>query len=186
MAVLLEALEHSQRGGAITKAYVAGRDHAALHRYKRTLDQMQRPLAHSIVYWVWVASAATKAWTDGIAHSDVILKACLLPAIGGNWPLPTQEMHPATPLGLHYAFCLANALQALTFTGDTLRMRAGVVGGMQANLMAALVDATHQVADGGMLRLVMGVEPGIGAATDEVKALRSLPPHWCPTTSRKC
>jgi len=48
-------------------------------------------------------------------------------------------------------------------------MRTGVIAGMQADLMAALVDTAHQVADGGMLRFVLGIETGVGAAADEVE-----------------
>jgi len=35
--------------------------------------------------------------------------------------------------------------------------------------MAALVDAALQVADGGMLWLVLGIEAGVGAAADKIE-----------------
>jgi len=116
-----------------------------------------------------VAGAAAEARTVGVAQGAVVVEAGLLPAVGGGGPLPAQVMHAATPLGLLDAFFLADALQALAFAGDALRMGAGAVAGMQPDLMAALVDAAHQVADGGMLRLVLGVETGVGAAADEVE-----------------
>lgn len=46
---------------------------------------------------------------------------------------------------------------------------AGVVAGVQANLMATLMDTPHQGPNGGMLWFVLGIQPWIGAATDEIK-----------------
>ena len=115
------------------------------------------------------AGAAAETRTVGVAQGAVVVEAGQLPAVGSGGPLPAQKMHAAAPLGLLDAFFLANALQALAFAGDALGMGAGVVAGMQADLMAALVDAAHKVADGGMLRLVLGIEAGVGAAADEVE-----------------
>ena len=46
---------------------------------------------------------------------------------------------------------------------------AGVTAGVLADLMAALMDAPHQGADGGMLGFVLRIQPWIGAATDEIE-----------------
>ena len=169
LAALLEALEHGQGGGAGAEAEVAGGNHAAFHRDQGALDQAQGALGHGVEHRVGVAGAAAETRTVGVAQGAVVVEAGLLPAVGGEGPLPAQKMHAATPVGLFNAFFLANALQALAFADDALGMGASVVAGMQANLMAALVDAAHQVADGGMLRLVLGVEAGVGAAADEVE-----------------
>ena len=169
LAALLEALEQGQRCWAVAKAEVAGGNHAAFHRDQGALDKMQGSLDHGVEHREGVAGAAAETRTVGVAEGAVVMEASLLPAVRSGGPLPAQVVHAATPLGLLDAFFLANALQALAFAGDALGMGAGVVAGMQADLMAALVDATHQVADGRMLRLVLGVETGIGAAADEVE-----------------
>jgi len=169
LATLLEALEQGQGSGAVAEAEVAGGDHAAFHRDQGALDQAQGALGHGVEHRVGVAGAAAETRTDGVAQGAVVVEAGLLPAVGGGGPLPAQVVHATAPLGLLDAFFLADALQALAFSGDALGMGAGVVAGMQADLMAALVDTAHQVADCRMLRLVLSVETGVGAAADEVE-----------------
>jgi len=170
LAALLEALEQGQRCWAVAKAEVAGGNHAAFHRDQGALDKMQGSLDHGVEHLVRVAGAAAEARTVGVAHGAVVAEAGLLPAVRGGGPLPAQIMHAATPVRLLYPFFGTDALQAFTFEGDALWMRTGVIAGMQADLMTPLVDASNELADGGMLRFVLGIELGIGAATDEVES----------------
>lgn len=82
---------------------------------------------------------------------------------------PAQEVHAAAPFGLADALGLGHGAQALGLGGDRAGRLIGVVARVQPDLVAALVDAAHQRADGGVLGLVVGVELGRGAPADEVE-----------------
>ena len=60
----------------------------------------------------------------------------------------------------------------MAFAGDALGMGAGVVTGMESDLITAIGGAAHQVAYGGILRLVLAVKTGVGADGDRTKALQ--------------
>ncbi len=47
---------------------------------------------------------------------------------------------------------------------------AGVVAGLEADIMATLMDPTQRGADGGMLRFVLGIKLRVGAPADKIES----------------
>jgi hypothetical protein len=83
---LLQLLDQGQGGGAVAEAEGALGDHTSFHHDLR-------PLGHGVKHRVVVAGAVAEARTVGLAEGAVVVEACLLPAVGGGGPLPTQVMH---------------------------------------------------------------------------------------------
>ena len=107
------------------------------------------------------AHAAAEPGRAGVAERCVVAQPGVLPGPPGDRVGPPQEVLAPAPAFLLDAQPFAAAPQRLALGRQPHRVTEGLIAGVKADLVAALVDARHQRGDPGLVEPVGPVEPRV-------------------------